>query len=207
MTRPYFPNGKSWLLNISREERLFCTHLYEALRKKDNRRKFIDKLKAASGKEKISKAALQKDNYEIGYEVCFYRDLAKAHDRADLTPKSGGFSPKRTFDLCLFGERYLVIVEAKAQACFDLKQLENLKEETLKFLKELGVEYQDLEIVIVCLGSSVLLRGEHSSRKQHTKKVKCKCDFIVTWKDLSKLESNDKEFSEIMKRADSCYKK
>ena len=207
MTRSYFPKSKEYWLDVSREERLFCAHLYEFLRKKGNCGKFIDSLDVASKKVEVSQDALREDNYEVGYEVCFYRDLAHAHgiQKKKKLAQEPWFSLYRTFDLCLFGEKHIVIVEAKAHSCFDFNQLDE-KKKIKKLLEELGVESQDVEIVIVCLGSSKLFCGEHPQQKKHTQKVKDLCDFLTTWKSLSQLDNNDPEFSRVMKRADCCYK-
>lgn len=223
MTRSYFPPSKESWLDISREERLFCAHLYEFLREKENCRKFIDKLeptKLETTQKKVSQDALRKDNYEVGYEVCFYRDLAharylgcdRARERLKELDQKPWFSKKRTFDLCLFGEKHIIIVEAKAQTYFDLnsKQIKGLRceEKNIKKLfEELGVGGKDVKIVTVCLASSILFCCDiWQQRKGHTEKVKAKCDFITTWKSLSQLDKDDSEFSRVMKRADCCYK-
>ena len=214
MTRSYFPQSKESWLDISREERLFCAHLYEFLRKKGNCRKFIDSLDVGSkdvtsGEVEVSQDTLRKDNYEVGYEVCFYRDLAHAHGKRELASKGDEFPPKRTFDLCLFGQKHIVIVEAKAHSRFNSKQLEWLgceKKKIKRLFDELGVESQDVEIVIVCLASSKLFCSQNWQRKRHTERVKMKSDFLTTWKSLSQLDNNDPEFSRVMKRADCCYK-
>ena len=220
MTRSYFPQSKESWLDISREERLFCAHLYEFLREKGNSRKFIDSLDVASkdvasGEVEVSQDTLRKDNYEVRYEVCFYRDLARAYDRKELVRKPSQSLPsqfprKRTFDLCLFGQKHIVIVEAKAHSSFNSEQLEWLgceKKKIKRLFEELGVESQDVEIAIVCLASSKLFCGEHPKQKKHTQKVKDHCDFLTTWKSLSQLNNNDPEFSRVMKRADCCYNK
>ena len=213
MTRSYFPQSKESWLDISREERLFCAHLYEFLRKKGNCGKFIDSLDVASkdvtsGEVEVSQDTLRKDNYEVGYEVCFYRDLAHAHGKSDLISRESGLKT-RAFDLCLFGQKHMVIVEAKAHSSFNSEQLEWLgceKKKIKRLFEELGVASQDVEIVVVCLASSILFCGEHPKQKEHTQKVKDHCDFLTTWKSLSQINNNDPEFSRVMKRADCCYK-
>ena len=213
MTRSYFPQSKESWLDISREERLFCAHLYEFLREKENCGKFIDSLDVASkdvasGEVEVSQDALRKDNYEVGYEVCFYRDLAHAHGKSDLISRESGLKT-RTFDLCLFGQKHIVIVEAKAHSSFNSKQLKWLgceKKKIKRLFEELGVGCQDMEIVIVCLASSILFCSQTWQRKRHTERVKMKSDFLTTWKSLSQLDNNDPEFSRVMKRADCCYK-
>ena len=210
MTRSYFPKSKEYWLDVSREERLFCAHLYEFLRKNGNCVKFLDSLDVASKEVEVSQDALREDNYEVGYEVCFYRDLSRAHYKRELVSKGGEFPPKRTFDFCLFGEKHIVIVEAKAHSRFNSKQLEWLgceKKKIKRLFKKLGVESQDVEIVIVCLASSKLFCGEHPQQEKHTQKVKDHCDFLTTWKSLSQLDNNGPEFSRVMKRADCCYNK
>ena len=177
MTRSYFPQSKESWLDISREERLFCAHLYEFLREKENCRKFIDSLDVASkdvasGEVEVSQDTLRKDNYEVGYEVCFYRDLAHAHGKSDLISRESGLKT-RAFDLCLLGEKHIVIVEAKAQTSFNpnsnqMKWLGCEKKKIKRLFEELGVASQDVEIVVVCLASSILFCGEHPKQEKHT---------------------------------------
>lgn len=86
------PLGKPWL-EITREERYFCAELFFEIR--NDPKRFINFL----NKNKILEFNPDQD-WEIGYEVCFYRDLLYS-DRKRVR-KYEKYPTKRTFDLCLF---------------------------------------------------------------------------------------------------------
>ena len=110
MGLPYLKN-KKWS-QVTRDERFFCAHLYNLILKRGIP-EFLSFI------NNTYKTDLTESCYwEIGYEVCFYRDLWHLHGR-----KTELYSPKRTFDLCLFSEKTIVIIEAKADQQFDLNQL------------------------------------------------------------------------------------
>lgn len=119
---PYLDRNR-WA-DISREERFFCAHLY-ALSYKSPRA-----LVAAINKANVDVAGwepLQETHdWEVGFEVCFFRDLR--HSKL-LRRKLENVSLKRTFDLALFSERRIVLIEAKAQQGFegDVLQLAGFK--------------------------------------------------------------------------------
>ena len=104
-------NGNSWA-QVSREERFFCAQLFNLIQS-DDIKGFIQYLN--------SNHSLSLDecaNWEIAYEVCFYRDLWQHRRRSGTL-----FSPKRTFDLCLFSDSAIIVIEAKAHQEFDANQL------------------------------------------------------------------------------------
>lgn len=107
-------NGKSWW-QVSRDERYFCAELHHLIRNDTSR--FIRHLNDAH-KQKLNPEA----SWEVAYEACFYRDLWHAghreHDRVSL---------KRTFDLALFSDDEILLIEAKAQQTFNTRQLETFK--------------------------------------------------------------------------------
>ena len=71
----------------------------------------------------LAGTALPRDvEWGTGFRGLFYRDLWHLQGR-----KGKPHSPKRTFDLCLFSEDAIVILEAKAQQAFEAKQLERFK--------------------------------------------------------------------------------
>jgi hypothetical protein len=75
--------GISYLSNLSwnkitREERLFCSHLYHSILSLQDRKKFITKLNRIKSPINFFKNNLslsEKSHWEVGFEVCFYRDL------------------------------------------------------------------------------------------------------------------------------------
>lgn len=58
-----------------------------------------------------SRAGCADGDWDLGYEVCLYRDVL--WQKGGLSAVGLELPPKRTFDLCLFGERALVVIEAK----------------------------------------------------------------------------------------------
>jgi hypothetical protein len=127
-------NNKSWN-EITREERVFCSHLYHSILSLPDIKEFTTKLNGiespiASFKNKLNLSA--ESPWEVGFEVCFYRDLLfalgpslrKVNAEAQLD-----FSEKRTFDLCLFSKNELVIIEAKAYQGLSLKQNDDFKKD------------------------------------------------------------------------------
>lgn len=170
-------NGKTWQ-EITREERFFCQHLYQ-------------RILAQSPIEFVCYINNQynvgidiNDVFEIGYEVCFYRDIWQFREKTGAL-----YSQKRTFDLCIFGEKSIVIIEAKAAENFDCSQ-------NRSFL--LDVE----EVRKLTSVNKVILIGLCSS--------KCKVDndseitfsgVFLRWKHLASHYSNDV----VLQRADDVY--
>ena len=106
----YF-GGRSWA-DITREERLFCAVLFAYARQQPD--KFA--------KWVIETAPVPTDpagSWELAYEACFYRDLLHSQGRS---ARGEHFPYKRTFDLCLFGDNAIIVIEAKVCAPFDGEQ-------------------------------------------------------------------------------------
>lgn len=170
-------DGLSWA-DITREERYFCQHLY-GLINKAGADSFVKHLNESLG------LSLQVDaNWEAAYEVCFYRDLWHHQNRSGRP-----FSPKRTFDLCMFSDSAIVIIEAKAHQQFDSDQLLSFAQDRAEVRRQTGVE-------------DVILIGLVSSRYSVPEHVRTHFDGrILTWAALSHLYSSDP----ILTRADNIY--
>lgn len=165
------PLGKTWL-EITREERYFCAELFFEIRKDIN--KFIWFLN-----EQTELNLNEDQNWEIGYEVCFYRDLLYSKK---IKVRETLFPAKRTFDLCLFSKSQMIIIEAKAQEKFEEEQLSELLKDIVRvnaLLKLLGYEEVDLKIC--------LLTAE--SRKAEIGLPEC------TWQMLASYYDNNRYFS------------
>src|SRR5438046_1156373 len=112
---PYF-NDKSWI-DLTREERYFCAELFFYY--KAEPKKIIEFLFNCSS---IKGAVTDEDlngEWELAYEVCFYRDVCwYLYDEHKISFSQAEYSPKRTFDLCLFSEEKILIIEAKVQQPF-----------------------------------------------------------------------------------------
>jgi hypothetical protein len=113
-------DGKNWK-DITREERYFCSELYYAVKGSENA--FVNWLNknAQLGLTQSEVAA----EWECGFEVCFYRDYNKRFLKKAI--RNTQYSPKRTFDLCLFSEKVFIIIEAKAFENFLRKQVNSFK--------------------------------------------------------------------------------
>jgi hypothetical protein len=109
-------NGKCWW-QVSRDERYFCAELYHLLR--EDTRRFVAHLNAAHGAQLDAKV-----RWEVAYEACFYRDLWHERGRAGAL-----LSAKRTFDLALFSDQDILLIEAKAQQRFDAAQLQSFAQD------------------------------------------------------------------------------
>ena len=74
-------------------------------------------------------------DWELAFEVCFYRDLWQHRgDRGEL------YSPKRTFDLALFSDHAIIVIEAKAQQGLHDDQLTTFARDRAQIAKETGVQ-------------------------------------------------------------------
>ena len=133
----------------------------------------------------LAGTALPRDvEWEPAFEVCFYRDLWHLQGR-----KGKPHSPKRTFDLCLFSEDAIVILEAKAQQAFEAKQLERFKSDCKEVKAITGV-------------GKVWLFGLASSRYKLTPSVsEAFGSPLLTWRDLAEIYGDDP----VLKRADKLY--
>lgn len=184
-------DGENWI-NISREERLFCAHLYWRIRnKKHNFIKWLNDNKSLG---------LDKNcEWEVGYEVCFYRDYFKLKNKLI---KNSGYSQKRTFDLCMFSENRILIIEAKVQQGFKIKQVEDIEKdiESIEKLlrKSLGF---DIDVKLIALVSSKYYDNLKKKDKNGVKSILDEFSTIITWKDMDKLFEGD-----IFGKADEKYK-
>jgi hypothetical protein len=170
-------NNKNWN-EISREERLFCAELYFCI--KDDSGKFFNKF----GIKNTGKS-------EVGFEVCFYRDLLMEYGKH---VSNTTFSPKRTFDLAFFFDDAIYILEAKAFGGFDGEQLESLEKEK----RELAELYKSLGIGAPNIFIWAIISSEYTpknSTKEHF-------DKIVYWKQIYEIYNNP-----IFIRADRLHKK
>lgn len=137
---PSYFNGLDWA-QITREERAFCAELERLVR--DDVDDFVDLLK--------HKAGLPADvmgPWNCAFEACFYRDYLHR-----FRPKEKRkYSPKRTFDLALFGENAIIVIEAKAAELFTADQARVFERDRADIQNILGL---DVEVYLVALASQV----------------------------------------------------
>jgi hypothetical protein len=132
-------------------------------------------------------------NWEIAIEVCFYRDLnvhqkqASTHSGMVKRP----YSLKRTFDLTLFSDDVVVVIEAKAQQPFNDMQLEVFRRDRTEVAKAIGISED-----------SVYLLGLCSSKHEVSKEaIECFHGKILRWSDLAIYFDDDL----VLQRADAIY--
>ncbi len=147
----YF-EGKNWE-EITRDERFFCAHLYFTI--KNNPSKFIDLLNLLPNTNYNPL-----DEWEVAYEVCFYRDYLKS---IGMSVRDTEYSDKRTFDLCMFSENRIVIIEAKAHEGFKSAQITDLKKDIENIRCILGI---DIPIDQVALASSRYFKNGSNPKQE-----------------------------------------
>lgn len=190
-------NNKYWK-DVTREERYFCSELFNYFKYKENELiNFLnleDKKIEKNNKINFAKYELEKNyEWELAYEVCFYRDIFKMNGKNVVDTK---FSNKRTFDLCLFSNNRIIIIEAKAQGGFERKQLESISKDieqvstVIKLLSDNG----NIIINTIALCSNEYIKNCRPSIKENF-------DLMISWKDIEKLTGNL-----IFSRANSIYK-
>ena len=181
--------------SITREERFFCSHLYHSIL---GREKEFVKWLCENLKSKDELKLEDKKNWEVSYEVCFYRDFIKANRetiKAYNKKNETNYPPKRTFDLCLFSEDEIVIIEAKVQQGFSLKQIDEIIDDR-GLVKDLvnNIIKKNVDVKTVLLYSS-----------DYTPREKSITDFPnITWKDLDRSQFCYKNY---FKLADEKFRK
>jgi len=208
--------GKTWA-QITRDERFFCQHLYHLILRERGINFFVEKLneltELTGHKLNLNATA----NWEIGYEVCFYRDLrfhleegGKWQSVIQKLENIDPLSLKRTFDLCLFSEETVVIIEAKAQQGFDSKQITSCKKDKELVRKLLGTEGLK-HVKLVGLASSKYLTDKcKANLLLHQVDDAPLFDALIDWRQLCEHFGFDPVlkravFDPVLKRADDIY--
>ena len=181
--------GKKWI-EISREERLFCAELYFQYRNKPCQ--LVEMLTnfwpSGSSTDRTNRGhdfvPNPQSKWELAYEVCLYRDVLKSQDKGI---KATEYPIKRTFDLCLFSNEQIIVIEAKANQYFDKKQLLTFDDD-VKLIKKLFDLNQDFPVYLV---------GIKSSYYQPNPETRGHFDLILDWKSFN---------GELFQRADDIYK-
>ena len=178
--------NKTWI-EITREERFFCSELYHDIKK--DIKGFVKFLN-----ENCSVNFDENAYWEIGYEVCFYRDLIKAKGSSIKKYNVGNktnYPPKRTFDLCLFSNDQIVIIEAKTDQKFKDDQLTDFNKDDgfiKQILKDINSNVKVITILLSSSGDQKDITGFKDKR--------------IFWNQLSELYKN-----KIFDRAEELGKK
>jgi hypothetical protein len=177
--------GKLWS-EVSRDERFFCQRAFTLADADPSR--FVDLV------ERRCEIGLDKNaRWEIGFEVCFFRDMRILLGKA--WKPDFYYSPKRTFDLCLFSEHHVIIIEAKAQQGFesDQEQLSAFREDAERVR---AIPGESAKVSVVALAASSYLTD---SRKQKLR-MQFGCASL-TWLELAQEYGMDT----VLLRADRAY--
>jgi hypothetical protein len=218
-------NNKKWA-DVTREERLFCSHLYHKINSPQNAKEFIQWLNSTESPIKGFKNqnCLNKNaDWEASFETCFYRDVLKSYgygvkerfeELKSIESIGEGVTNliKRTFDLALFSSETIVIIEAKAAGGIDSKQFkdfemdENLIKGIFRFL---NIKPPKIVFYILAANKYYLSKAFTSPKgigkiniidKQNNNE--CKISGLISWKQL--LDSD--QFSDsIFLRAEEVY--
>lgn len=180
---PYL-HDRNWA-NWSREERFFCAVLFEYIRRDPSAfAKWVN--------EHASLGLDMEGDWEVGYEVAFYRDYLWSTEKS---ARESHYPAKRTFDLCLFGRQSIVIIEAKVFEHFKGDQNKEFAKDKKRITGLPG--FQSIDVRTVALASSKYFENADKYAKPETLKV---FDGVIKWSDLFEFYG-DKLFS----RADLLY--
>jgi hypothetical protein len=192
MKLPYLGNAE-WS-SITREERYFCAELFHAIRGREA--EFVAWLGELPGMRSVELDAGR--SWEVGFEVCFYRDLLKSVGKPI---KPAPFPQKRTFDLCLFSPADVVIIEAKAQQAFkakDLAEFENDKRDVPAVIAAAGRDSSSVRVTVLGLAASRFFE----SVVKYGGGIPGVFDGWFSWKEVDRGFHRHRAFS----RAEAVYK-
>ncbi len=172
-----FLKGYKWS-EISRDERYYCAHLFQLMN--NNQEKTITWIRDnLYGEMNLDKS------WEIGYEVCFYRDYFHWFKK-DESIKTSIYPEKRTFDLVLFSDDEIIIIEAKAHEIFKQKQVDDIKED-----KDLIAKLSDHQVNVKCFALASSKYFDNSKKFNKEWLNKDIFDNSFTWKQMAKLFDED----------------
>lgn len=174
--------GRTWA-EVTREERFFCAELFFVIRQDvpafvqflDQEEHWVKRTGRGVNSLEINA------NWDPAYEACFYRDMG----RLDV-------SRKRTFDLALFSDKTIILIEAKAHQGFDNKQLKSMARDRDEVAKLTG-------------HAEVLVAGIMSSGYKPKPETRTQFDLVVTWNDLARRYGTNEPVKRAFDRADGVY--
>lgn len=136
MEIPYLLN-QPWA-HWTRDERFFCAVLFEHARRDPGFARWL----VESSKLEIDSAG----DWDLGYEVCLYRDFLW-HRGESAASHEPPLPAKRAFDLCLFGQKSIVVIEAKVCEPFGSTQNEDFAKDRERIHSLPGFENVNVQIV------------------------------------------------------------
>lgn len=175
--------GRPWS-GISREERFYCARLFERASSKPA--EFAAWIASTSGLHLPAEGG-----WDIGFEVCFYRDIMVSRGRS----ATDHFPIKRTFDLCLFHEHTILIVEAKVCERFKSKQMRDIASDFDLVPEAVG---RDINVQCLALASSRYF-GNHA--RHGNQRMLSLFHGRITWAQVGAFFDDP-----LLLRADQLYK-
>ncbi len=169
MSIPYL-NGKPWSC-WTRDECYFCSVLYCYARK--DPAEFAAWLIGRTGLRAKTDGA-----WDLGYEVCLYRDFLW---HIGKSARSRELPQKRTFDLCLFGTRAVIVIEAKVFERFESKQAESVAQD--KKLIPCLPGFERVKVYAIALATSRYFGNAAKHGRPETLNV---FDGCLTWGQAAK---------------------
>jgi hypothetical protein len=170
----------------TREERYFCAVLFCHARKDP----------AGFAAWLVSNAGLAispTGEWDLGDEVCFYRDYLW---QLGISAKQTGLPGKRTFDLCLFGERDIVVIEAKVCEAYGGAQNDDFARDRARINGIDGLQHVNVQVV--ALASTEYFANAAQFGRPGTLTM---FDGRITWQQLAEHYSD-----EMLRQADGMYK-
>lgn len=197
-----YMNGNEWK-DVTRDERWFCADLFFQLKENDTVKEFTKALIKKVGLKGINNIS----NPEMGFEVAYYRDVIFDEEFDEDNEKIKRFADKksiqgllkRTFDLCIFLPKDIIIIEAKAVESLTNKQmLEFVYDDmSIKALHDKLFKIKDVNVHIVGLvGDGYTPRLIEDYMPENLKKIDKKVvrkiatfkKQIIKWSDIEKFK-------------------
>ncbi|MEI6143945.1 MAG: hypothetical protein WCP85_32015 [Mariniphaga sp.] len=182
--------NKSWK-DLSREERYFCIDLFLQLKMNGTESQFINWL--INYCNLLLAEEFNGKDYEIGIEVCYYRDLIFHYE----LPSAGRFDNKklikgflkRTFDFCIFLPKDIIIIEAKAAKGMTSKQMKEftIDKEAIKVCHK-GLNLPQVNVHMIALVSQQYVSRPGFRRGEAN--VKMNFNEIITWDQIQECGCN-----------------
>lgn len=172
-----FLKGYKWS-ELSRDERYYCAHLFQLMKNNQEQTKtwIRDNLYTDMNLNK---------SWEMGYEVCFYRDYFHWFKKGESI-KASIYPEKRTFDLALFSDDEIIIIEAKAHEIFKQKQINDIKKDR-KYISDLF----NKKIDVHCYALAASKYFDYSKKFNDNWHNKDVFDDFFTWGQMAILFDND----------------
>jgi len=145
----------------------------------------------------IQESAIDLDtggDWDLGYEVAFYRDYLWPTSQ---TARQRKYPAKRTFDLCLFGNASMIVIEAKVFERFTRHQNDEFASDAQLVNGIPGLE--GIKVRTVALASSKYFTNAAIHAKPEALEV---FDGAVSWATLAGSFDDNR----LLQRADALYK-